>query len=905
MTINKRTILYYLLISFLFSNSLQAQVEIAWEKKYSRAGNEFVHSFDQTSDGGFIILGQNFSNNIILIKTDSLGNEEWSKVYDNRSGARGNTVKETSDSGFVVFGTTSEKTSWLIKTNNSGDTLWTKKYPQKVGHKLMIESNGFVLVGICADTSLIWFAHSNLNGEIDSFKNYHTVLNYWDSLKISIDETKYSIDGYKILVSSPFAQYQMFQIDRSGGLIWQNISDNYAGFWYSALSGFECDENACVSHADSGMVMIGQYGGNLSIMKTVWEGEVSWLKNNYTGNNYSVGKSFVRTKDNGFILTGMEENFYKQILLMQVDYVGNMLWKKTLGSGEGNSILLTDKNEIVICGESNSDIFLMKMSSKPVVEIIGDSNWIDNNWSGEATGKLDGSQSIGASGTNIIDYEWKYDEKVVGTNSLIELTLPTGNNTITLKVTDGNGISNSSDINIQVCSYKLETNGSITSSISTVGDSVFYASSTDDQIYCYDNMNNLKWTLATGGDIQSTTTIGPNGNIYVGSADTRLYCFDPLGNFKWDTPMGGTVSASPAITQERIVYVGTENNRLYSVNGSNGSINWNYLTGGSITASAALSNSGDIYFGSFDKKFYSLNSNGTLNWSYSTNGEIHSSPAIDTTGRIFFGSDDKNLYALNSDGSLSWSFVTEGAVKSSPVIDSEGNIYFGSGDGYFYVVDVNGTEIWKYNTNSPVYGDPSLTRVGNVIFGCDDGYIFSLSKDGELNWSFKTNNEVVAAPLITADGRAYIGSSDNSIYGFLDLGPLSASFTHQWPTFQKDNKRTGSQIEIQTGLRNTKNEEIPNSFNLFQNYPNPFNPTTQIQFHLAELSTIKLDIYNVNGEKVRTIVNAKKEAGIYTVEWNGLNDRAQQVGSGIYLLKLNAIGTKNTFIKTMKMIKLK
>lgn len=913
----KRSItFYYLLMSFLFFISVQAQVDIAWEKKYSRLGSESGNSLQQTSDGGFIILGQSYSNyssptDIILIKTDSLGNEEWSKLFDSGFGDFGNTVEETADGGFVIFGVSNENTSWLIRTDGSGDTLWTKKYPQKIGHKLLINEDSFVLVGNAADTNLIWLAQSDLNGTIDWIKNYNTDFNSWDSLRISIAETERSIDGYKILVSSSFAGHQILQLDKSGNLIWENSSDGYfGGKWYSALGGLECYEPECTPyiHADSGLVMVGEYSGKAAILKTAWAGETIWLKNDFTGYNTSVGKSIARTKDNGYLITGMEEIFGEHILLLQVDYLGNQLWKKILSKGEGNKILLTDKDEIFICGESYSDIVLIKMSSKPVVKIVSDSNWFDNNWSGEATGILDGSQSFSANGANIIDYEWKYDDKVVGTNITVELTLPTGINVVELKVTDKNGISNTSVINIQVCSYELETEGAITSSISTVGDSIFYASSTDDQIYCFDNTNDLKWTLATGGDIQSTTTIGPNGNIYVGSADTRLYCFDPLGNFKWDTPMGGTISASPAITQERTVYVGTENNRLYSVNGYDGSINWNYLTGGSITTSAALSNSGNIYFGSVDKKFYSLNSSGNLNWSYTTNDAIHSSPAIDKLGRVYFGSNDKNLYSLNPDGSLFWKFTTNGAIKSSPVIDWEGKVYFGSADKNFYCVDSVGTEIWRYDASSPVNGNPSLTKDGNIIFGCENGMVISLSLNGELNWSYKTELEVTSAPLITFNGRIYVGSTDKSIYGFMDPNyklEKSNSFVHQWPTFQKDNKRTGSQIEIISGVKDISDNKVPVEFSLMQNYPNPFNPTTQIEFHIAELATVTIDIYNVNGEKVKTLINAKTEAGNYKVEWNGLNDRAKQVGSGIYLLKLNAIGSKNIFTKTMKMVKLK
>jgi outer membrane protein assembly factor BamB len=360
--------------------------------------------------------------------------------------------------------------------------------------------------------------------------------------------------------------------------------------------------------------------------------------------------------------------------------------------------------------------------------------------------------------------------------------------------------------------------------------------------------------------------------------------------------MGGVVLASPAITNDLTIYVGTENNRLYSVNGSDGKINWNYLTSGSITSSASLSNSGDIYFGSNDKKFYSLGKTGTLNWSFATNGSIHSSPAIDTLGRIYFGSTDGKLYSLNPDGSLNWSFQSNGSILSSPAIDFNGNIYIGSGDSSLYSIDVNGNELWKYKTSSSVNGNPSLTSGGNVIFGCDDGTIYSLSEIGELNWSYKTDLSVESSPLVTSNGRIYVGSNDKSIYGFLDSESLQLNYNHQWPTFQKDNKRTGSQLANTTSINLSNKFDVIKEYKLNQNYPNPFNPSTTINYSVAKKGNVSIIIFDALGREIATLVNEEKSVGSYKVNFN-----AELLTSGIYFYQMKA----NDFFQTKKMILLR
>jgi len=97
-----------------------------------------------------------------------------------------------------------------------------------------------------------------------------------------------------------------------------------------------------------------------------------------------------------------------------------------------------------------------------------------------------------------------------------------------------------------------------------------------------------------------------------------------------------------------------------------------------------------------------------------------------------------------------------------------------------------------------------------------------------------------------------------------------------------------------TALPETGQESVrPASFVLYQNYPNPFNPTTVISYQLSAVSNVNLEVYNVLGQKVRTLVKRKQEAGIHSVLFN-----AEKLVSGIYYYKLQ-IGS---FIQIRKMV---
>jgi len=89
-----------------------------------------------------------------------------------------------------------------------------------------------------------------------------------------------------------------------------------------------------------------------------------------------------------------------------------------------------------------------------------------------------------------------------------------------------------------------------------------------------------------------------------------------------------------------------------------------------------------------------------------------------------------------------------------------------------------------------------------------------------------------------------------------------------------------------TDVESDESAALPAEFALHQNYPNPFNPTTTITFALPRRADVRLDIFNILGQRVRTLVNRPMEAGTHAVEWDSRDESGMPAASGIYLYRL-------------------
>ena len=108
--------------------------------------------------------------------------------------------------------------------------------------------------------------------------------------------------------------------------------------------------------------------------------------------------------------------------------------------------------------------------------------------------------------------------------------------------------------------------------------------------------------------------------------------------------------------------------------------------------------------------------------------------------------------------------------------------------------------------------------------------------------------------------------------------------------------------EVITSVASRPDETLsPLTYELFQNYPNPFNPETTIQYSLAVSGRVIIHIYNILGQRVRTLVDDVLEAGVHRAQWDGKDDGGRNIASGVYLYRVRS----GDFIETRKFILLK
>ena len=172
------------------------------------------------------------------------------------------------------------------------------------------------------------------------------------------------------------------------------------------------------------------------------------------------------------------------------------------------------------------------------------------------------------------------------------------------------------------------------------------------------------------------------------------------------------------------------------------------------------------------------------------------------------------------------------------------------------------------NVSQPVTWDWS------DVFGATK-YHIQIDDNSDFN-SLVVDNDSRIASNFTWDGLAYETDYWWRVRSGNDCGWSDWSLV--W-TFSTDE---------QTDVREIPSEELPSEFTMSQNYPNPFNPVTNIDFALPRATHVRVDVFNILGSRISTLVDGYLSAGYKSVEWDGRSNSGQAVSSGVYLFRITA-----------------
>jgi hypothetical protein len=338
------------------------------------------------------------------------------------------------------------------------------------------------------------------------------------------------------------------------------------------------------------------------------------------------------------------------------------------------------------------------------------------------------------------------------------------------------------------------------------------------------------------------------------------------------------------------------------------------------------------YMGDFDVVIWECGEQWSAGRTLTSNDEANLGDYIDAGGKLILSAHDYlyDAYFGQSNfsaGSFPYDYLgISGASQDYFTIgESQGGPAAADVDGsagsYVEGLNVQITDI--FSSRDGVYldeltpnnmGASYCTIDGDIVGVQTDGAIFTTAGfagliDGDstvLEWFMCSINN-----LFVARDRSFLGYSITRNGSEIANGIMDMEYTDV--VTQNGVYEYGVTGVYSSGTSNTVTAEvevtdldaddpvIPNVTALNGNYPNPFNPVTNISFSISEAADVTIEIYNIRGEKVKTLVDGLMEPSNYSYTWNGTDDSNNNVASGVYFYKMQA----GDYAATKKMVLMK
>lgn len=362
-----------------------------WSKTFGGEQGEWLESAVQTSDNGFALGGITASygaggEDVWLVKTDSMGNEEWNKTFGGEDNDRAYSVIQTSDGGYALAGHTSSygaggEDVWLVKTDSVGNEEWNRTFGGTgrdwAKSVIQIPDNGYVLAGITesygAGDGDIWLVKTDNAGNEKWSKTFGGENRDGARSVIQTSDGGYAIAGYTQSYGAGGYDFWLVKTDSLGNEEWNRTGGGENNDF--ACSVIQTPDNGyaltgyAMFHSDSG------HDYNLWLVKTNPSGNEEWSKT-FGGIYHDFAYSVIRTSDNGYVLAGLISSFgAEDFCLVKTDNSGNEEWSKIFGGtnwdGANAGVIQTSDGSYILAGITTSygagaqDFWLVKTGPGP------------------------------------------------------------------------------------------------------------------------------------------------------------------------------------------------------------------------------------------------------------------------------------------------------------------------------------------------------------------------------------------------------------------------------------------------------------------------------------------------------------------------------------------------------------
>jgi len=383
----------YLFITILVINSTIAQV--TFERTYGGKGNEGASSVQQTSDGGYIIAGTvkginagPYDYNVLVVKTDSLGDTLWTKTYGGEDMDCGTEVQQTSDDGYIIAGYTRSfgiggLDVYLLKLNSSGDTLWTRTYggtEEDAGFSVQQTSDGgYIIAGSTysfgVGVSDFYLLKTDSSGVMLWTRTYG---GFCFDEGFSVQQTSdggYIITGETCSFGNGNDDVYLVKTNSLGDTLWTRTYGGTYKDW-----GISVQQTSDDGYIVAGWTWpSGTAYADAYLIKTNSRGDTLWIKT-YGGSGYDDASSVRQTLEGGYIIAGSTSSFGplpEDVYLIKADHRGDTLWTRTFGGIDvdiGAAVRQTSDGGYIVAGVTyNSsglgDVYLIKTNANGIVSV--------------------------------------------------------------------------------------------------------------------------------------------------------------------------------------------------------------------------------------------------------------------------------------------------------------------------------------------------------------------------------------------------------------------------------------------------------------------------------------------------------------------------------------------------------